>query len=455
MQTISHNKRVEYLSNLYSYDLDEFIEMTSSLKRKDRDFVTKVLMPPKMLPILLQMRYKFIWGGRGGSKTYTVCKEMLNEGDVRKIRVIFAREFQNSIKDSVHAELKEMISELGYMNYRVTENSIVNERTGTEFVFIGLWGQDKKQSIKSFANADYCIVEEAQTVSEGSLKILLPTIRKEGSEIWFLFNRMLPDDPVWILKERINQSRKIEINVNYDDNPFLSKTLKAEHDNDLEAYKAGKNDEYMHVWRGDPYAYSDRTIFKTSQIQDAMERQVEMEGQTYVGVDVARFGKDRTVFIMRHGLQVVDYKIIDKASILENKMFLIDFIDNDTSVILNIDDTGVGGGLTDIMKPDGFKVNPINFGQRAHDADKYNNAISEMWFELRRKIDEVGLLEIPGLKQELLTREFKMNNKGQRVVESKEEYKKRGFRSPDIADALLLCFYDNESESIYDLGNVI
>jgi len=119
---------------------------------------------------------------------------------------------------------------------------------------------------------------------------------------------------------------------------------------------------------------------------------------------------------------------------------------------IKIDDTGVGGGITDIMESRDYNVVPINFQQTANDPDKYPNMISEMWFEVARFIHEIAGPEDDRLKKELVNRKYlpELDKKGRRVVESKKDYKKRGFPSPDKADSFLLCFH-NPHEEIGDV----
>jgi phage terminase large subunit len=404
---------------------------------------SRLAMPLKMKAFLNKCRYKFAWGGRGGGKSKSICKILLEKGNKQKIRVLCLREIQTSIDESVYSDLKETAIELGYTNYEFKNNQITNVKTGTVFKFQGLYLQDKKQSIKSYSNFDIFWIEEAQSVSDGSLQILIPTIRKEGSEIWFSFNRLLPDDPVWKLKHKIKPENKIEVLINIDDNPFVSKELIDEYNNDKELYDAGLNDEFLHVWKGEPFAYSDKTLFKVSEVVGAINRDIKAEGGESVGVDVARFGKDLTTFYKRKGLKITKRESYPITAVDQVCDLLVNFINNDTSIPLKIDDTGVGGGVTDFMRRYGFNVYGINNGSRSTKPNKFNNLISEMWFYLKSIIDEVDIPDIPGLKTQLLTREWYINKKEQRCIESKEEYKKRTKQeSPDDADGLLLCFFN-------------
>lgn len=195
------------------------------------------------------------------------------------------------------------------------------------------------------------------------------------------------------------------------------------------------------------------TIIKLSQIQKMFKNGENEEfsdiGQKEIGVDVAYGGSDDSVFFARKGLKTLGHKTISAKQMpaKEKLEFLADeleiFIGNDKDFIMKIDDTGVGGGLTSIMERRKYNVVPINFAESASDPDNYPNIISEMWFETSKIIQEISCPEIKRLKTELVNRKYKpLDKKGRRVIESKESYRKRGFPSPDMADAFLLCFYE-------------
>lgn len=128
------------------------------------------------------------------------------------------------------------------------------------------------------------------------------------------------------------------------------------------------------------------------------------------------------------------------------------FANFDTSILIKVDDTGIGGGITDEMLKRGYNVMAINFGGEASDKNKYPNWISEAWFYLADIIDQVQLPMNTDLLMELSTRNWYQDVKGKRRIESKQEYKKRGFRSPDLADALIICFYSGSIIGIDDLA---
>lgn len=415
------------------------IELYRLLIQEDR-----LRMPKKMKTILEPRRYKFAWGGRGGAKSTSFAKALLYRANNESIRVLCGREIQNSISESVFNLLCDLINKLEYTEFEPTKNVIRNHQTKSEIIFTGFYGQERKQTIKSLEGVDIAWIEEAQTLSKGSLQLLDPTIRKEDSEIWFGFNRLMSDDPVWLFKEKTPEELKQEIFINYYDNPYLPSILLEQALRDKANHEKGLNEDYPHIWLGDPIGLSDRNIMKLSEVVAAMSREIELLGQEQIGADIARFGDDRIVFYKRIGFKLVSERVYKKCSVVETANNLKDFAKNNKQTPIKIDDTGVGGGVTDILKSEGFNAIAVNFGQTANDPNKYPNAISEMWFSLKDQINEVQLISDQELKSELATREWKIDNKGRRCVESKEEYKKRYYKSPDKADACLLCFYEPE-----------
>ncbi len=162
-------------------------------------------------------------------------------------------------------------------------------------------------------------------------------------------------------------------------------------------------------------------------------------GAIEIGADIARYGDDRTVIFKRKGMRIVAHRIESKIDTVRTSGIIEEMADYDKHIRIKIDDTGVGGGVTDILKNKGYNVYPINFGGNAIEDDKYANIISEMWYTV--PIKQIACPKMDLLIIELVNRKGKMDKRGRRVVESKDEYKKRGFRSPDVADAFLLTFY--------------
>ena len=151
-------------------------------------------IPAPFLEVLSPHRYKVFHGGRGGGKSWAVARGLLIKALESRKRIICAREFMNSIRESVHALLDEQIRLLELDDYFEVQERAIKARNGSEFVFMGL--KQNIHSAKSFEGADRLWIEEGQTTSKESLDIIIPTIRKEGSEIWISANLETDEDPI-------------------------------------------------------------------------------------------------------------------------------------------------------------------------------------------------------------------------------------------------------------------
>jgi phage terminase large subunit len=203
---------------------------------------------PKKLRFLFKpKRFKVAKGGRAGGKSWGFARALIIQGAEKKLRILCTRETQKSIAESVHHLLKEQISALGLEEfYRVQETSIQG-KNGTEFIFSGI-RQQNVVSLKSLEDVDICWVEEAQVVSKRSWDILIPTIRKEHSEIWLSFNPELETDETYkrfVLSPPAADLCEL-VTINYDDNPFLSNTAKR----DIEELRAKDPGLFEHVYNG-------------------------------------------------------------------------------------------------------------------------------------------------------------------------------------------------------------
>lgn len=378
-------------------------------------------------------------GGRGSGKSTATGYALLLRGRQTQLRILCTREYQNSISDSVHKLLKDLIIKHNFGDYIVQNDTIKNTITGTEFIFKGL--KKDSQAIKSLEGIDICWVEEAQSITEQSIDILIPTIRKEGSQLIWTFNRLTELDPVYV-KLCMNPDPDTYVcKVNSDVLEAIGQLPQTLID---EREKSRKNDDpdlFAHIWLGEPIGQGETAIIPRTAALEAMQRTVEDDGEIIVGADIARMGGDRIVFWKRKGLKTIQTEEYTKLRTTETCDLLEKFAGFDKDLEIRIDDTGVGGGVTDDMMKRGYtNIKPVNFGAKAINDDKYPNWISEAWFHMAEIISEVELPYNSDLLMELTTRQWKMDNKGKRRVESKDDYKKRGFRSPDLADAAIICY---------------
>ncbi len=214
-----------------------------------------------------------IYGGRNSLKSHTVARYLLIRARQAKTRIGCFREFQNSMTESSHQLLSDLISKYGLTDFTTTNNSIYNTKTGSEFLFKGLWNNE--QSIKSIEGMDIAWVEEAQTVSNSSIEVLTPTVRKDGSQIIYTYNRLLDDDPVHNRLVIEGRPNTLVINVNYDTAlkyGWMPEVLRLEMEDD----KAKRPLLYKHKWLGEPSS-SERKIYKDWAIIDEIPHEARLE----------------------------------------------------------------------------------------------------------------------------------------------------------------------------------
>jgi phage terminase large subunit len=205
---------------------------------------TNAQFPVKMASLFDKARYKVYYGGRGAGKSHSAAKALLILGAKSQIRVLCAREYQTSIKDSVHKLLCDQIELMNLHGfYEITQSSI-RGKNGSEFAFVGL--KNNVANVKSYEGVDYCWVEEAQTVSRHSWNTLIPTIRKEGSEIWITFNPELETDETYQRFVVRPPEQAVVQKINWSDNPWFPEVLALEKD----SLKSRDPSAYQTVWEG-------------------------------------------------------------------------------------------------------------------------------------------------------------------------------------------------------------
>ena len=223
----------------------------------------KIELPPKLITLFApargELRYRVLRGGRGSGKSFSAAKMAAIWGAIEPLRILCTREYQNTIKESFHAELKIAIKSCPWLStqYDVGIDYLHHKYNGTEFLFKGL--RHNIDGIKSMAQIDLVIVEEADTVPAGSWQELLPTIRAEGSEFWIIYNPKRRDS--WVAKTFDTPDlppRTLIADVNYDDNPFFPDVLEEQRQHDREVMDPAL---YRHVWDGAYYEKSDAQVF--------------------------------------------------------------------------------------------------------------------------------------------------------------------------------------------------
>lgn len=203
-------------------------------------------VPRKFKPLLSPLRYKGAYGGRGGAKSHFFAEEMLLRCYETHTRAVCIREVQKSIKDSVKQLLEDKIQSLGLGQFFEVLDQEIRAQNGSLIIFRGMASYNA-ETIKSLEAYDIAWVEEAQTLSQYSLDLLRPTMRKSGSELWFSWNPRFKTDPVDVFFRKEGRDNAVAIHVNWTDNPWFRNT---DLYTDMLADYAADPDKAEHVWGG-------------------------------------------------------------------------------------------------------------------------------------------------------------------------------------------------------------
>lgn len=226
---------------------------------------TLTIKTPKVFePLLYPSRYKGAFGGRGSGKSHFFAEMLIERCLMQKTDAVCVREIQKSLNQSVKKLLEIKIEALGVGSYFDVLESEIRCKNGGKIIFQGMQNHTA-DSIKSLEGYDVAWIEEAQSISQRSLDLLRPTIRKEDSELWFSWNPSLESDPVDVLLRGDNPPPDaVVVRANYHDNPWLPDVLRDE----MEYDKKRDPDKYAHIWLGEYQRNSEARVFKNWTVEE-------------------------------------------------------------------------------------------------------------------------------------------------------------------------------------------
>jgi phage terminase large subunit len=212
----------------------------------------------------LPVRYRAVWGGRGSAKSHSFASALTLKAAERPLRIGCFREVQKSIRDSVKRLLDDKIEQNGLKHFYESTDTEIRGKNGSLFIFGGL--RTNPDAIKSTEGLDIAAVFEASRASQRSIDLLVPTVRKPGSEIWFEWNPENTTDPVDVMfrGEAGPPPGSIVRGVNWDQNPFFPEVLKRE----LEWDRTRDPDKFHHVWNGGYVQNSESRVFRNWRIEE-------------------------------------------------------------------------------------------------------------------------------------------------------------------------------------------
>lgn len=402
---------------------------------------------PLWMPEAAQYRYLGAHGGRGSGKSWDRALAAVVKMTSEEARIACVREVQKSLKDSVHQLLVDTIQRenLG-PQFEITERAIRNIVTGGFAVFMGMKDQNA-ESVKSLEGFDVAWWEEAQTAASRSLELLRPTIRKPGSQIWATWNPRYKHDPIdrLLRQGNLQEGEALVIKANWDANPWWTDELERERQMDLR----DNPERYLHIWEGAYETESDTQFISGGLVQAAMTREVytDLSHPCIIGVDVARFGDDRTVIYPRRGpdARSMPYVTLKGADTMQVVGRALELAQEHKADAIFVDEGGVGAGvidrlhqLTDIAIGINFGASPDNM---PYGMPRVANKRAEIWAKMRESLRlNLAIPEDEDLEQDLTGPLYSFNADNAIQLEKKADMKKRGIRSSDIADALALTY---------------
>lgn len=202
--------------------------------------------PEKLRILFSAARYKVVRGGRGSGKSWGFARALLIMAAEKPLRILCTREIQKSIQQSVHQLLRDQIEVLGLGPMFEVLQTEIRGKNGSQFFFSGLSDQTA-ESLKSFEGVDICWCEEAQAITKRSWDILIPTIRKEGSQIWVSFNPQLESDETYRRFVLNPPPSCVSLEMNFHDNKMFPAVLEAERSH---AEATMRVEDYAHIWLG-------------------------------------------------------------------------------------------------------------------------------------------------------------------------------------------------------------
>lgn len=350
-----------------------------------------VELPIAFRPLFSPARYKAYFGGRGSAKSHSFATALVVLGAKSPMRFLCCREIQKSIKDSVKLLIDDKINQLELNNFYTSTDAEVVGKNGTQFFFAGL--KTNPEALKSMEGIDICWIEEANTVSQKSLDLLIPTIRKPGSELWFSWNPDQPSDAVDKMFRGENPPpNSIIQQVSWRDNPYFPEVLIK----DMEHDKVTNLLKYQHVWEGGYDLTTETKILRrikenaTATIQEAIP-----DTDYIMGVDLAR-KVDWTVIVVFNAQthKMVYFDRFNQVDWSLQKARIEAVARRYNNALVRIDATGVGDPITEDLERVGLRIEPYIFTQNSK-KDLVDN------LALLLEQDDIKIIQIQELIDEL------------------------------------------------------
>ena len=403
----------------------------------------------KILHHKLKKRYKGLRGGRSSGKSWAIAAALIAISTEYRTFIVCAREIQKSIKESAQKLLVDTIRLYGLESqFEVTNTEITNNVTGSRFIFIGL--KNNPESVKSLEGAHIVWVEEASQVSEESWEILIPTIRKKGSQIWASWNPDSPSDYVEKLFNPTNPDCVVE-HINYLENPFCSQEI-IKH---AEKMRIEDPSKYEWIYLGGYRPQGEMTWIGLSELMPCFGRiaMPDPSKRVVAGLDLG-YSKDRSVLIVRQGSVIQHTFVWNHADPEALGDEIIGLVNKYKIEALGVDALGPGAHMVSkLSNALPGRIVAVKYSEAARQHNTYTNLRSEAWGKVKEWLQD-GCIPA-GRDQEWITDltniRYSYDHQGRYALESKKLLIARGFPSTDMADALGISLTLNDEKQIVSL----
>ncbi len=433
--------------------------------------------------LLYPKRIKVPFGGRGGAKSEEIAEILVwfawQHGD----KILCGREFQNSMEESSYALIVAKIEKFELQNFFDVQANAIYGRNGSCFKFAGL--SRNITSLKSKFGYNKVWIEEGENISDNTWKVLIPTVRAEGSEIWVSFNPNESDAPTYLrfvtpYLNALNSQGFYEDDyiyvkkVSWRDNPKFPEVLRVE----MERDKKNNYKKYLHVWEGECNSDYEDSIIEPEWIDAAIDSHIRLKyfprGDKVLGFDPADVGSDAKSVTRRYGMLVEDVKRWNHGDLDDAINMTFDDAFEFRADIVVYDSIGVGAGVKVGLKEriSGRDIDVQGFGagdspwpgiymNDRKNEDVFRNLRAMGWWLLRDRFERTykaimkgeyydpatmislssEIKDLAQLKTELV-RQQRKRVAGSKMIQlvSKEDMRKNGIPSPNMADSLMMSF---------------
>ncbi|MCK5133214.1 MAG: phage terminase large subunit [Candidatus Sabulitectum sp.] len=415
-------------------------------------------------------------------KTWEYSRALVILSSQKRLNIVCGRQFQTSVKQSVKHSIEEQIIHLGLEDeFDIQKEVIVQKVTGSVFEFQGL---DRNiMNVKGWDHVDILWIEEAQTMLSDKLEIVLPSIRKAGSEVWFSFNRGKRSDAVdkMFLAKDSDLTEATVVQVSWQDNPNHPAELEIERQRCLKMHP----ERYPHIWDGEPDDTGGKwKVLSYAKLLKCVDAHIKLNykpsGMVYSGLDIADEGNDTNCWSKRQG-SLLSVAREWKVKYLHMTATKADFLNQESNVIsMHYDAGGMGAGIKSDLSRIKHNPNsglgaqakrfiPFHFGGKVKGSNKYfikhkqlkirnkdyfSKANSQLWWNIKLRVENT-IKALDGEKVDLdkcffidssidnldkilseLSQCVYDDSSGKIVVDKAPD----GADSPNVADSIILAY---------------